>query len=216
VLSHGPRQQLQDLRRAYRPALDQTDGHAQIIHHVCIESRFAGLECRSGTLPRKALLACYLGPLTVLHPLFELAFSGLVVLRTSLTGVTLTMLFPATEWAPQIPAAGIAWMGQKKNPAMPTTRQTVPEARVGPQHGPEHEIVLQHQVPDLAPAAVPTRPELKVLLDFNDQKPSVSLMILICLDTASSYTIDTPCVERWDEAFFAACRQPAFSSWEKQ
>lgn len=93
-------------------------------------------------------------------------------------------------------SSGIAWMGQEEYPAMPTARQTLPEAGFGPQHGPEHEIVLQHQIPDLAMPAVPIRPELKMFLDFCNQKPSVSLMILIFLDTASSYTIGTPCVER--------------------
>jgi hypothetical protein len=86
-------------------------------------------------------------------------------------------------------------MGQEENPAVPTTRQTPPQAWIGPQNGPEHEIVPQHEIPDFA-ATVPARLEPKTFLDFYDQKPSVSLMMLIRVITASSYTIGTPCVER--------------------
>jgi hypothetical protein len=78
---------------------------------------------------------------------------------------------------------------------VPAAFQTPPQAWIGPQHGPEHKIVLQHQISDFA-AAVPARLELKMFLDFYDQKPSVSLMMLIASFTASSYTIGTPCVER--------------------
>jgi len=86
-------------------------------------------------------------------------------------------------------------MGQKENPAVPTARQTLPQAWVGPQHGPEYKIILQHEIPNFT-ASVPARPELKMLLDFNYQKPSVSLMMLIVFCTASSYTIGALCVER--------------------
>jgi hypothetical protein len=86
-------------------------------------------------------------------------------------------------------------MGQEKNPAVPAACQTPPQAWIGPQHGPEHKIILQHEIPDFA-AAVPAPPELKITLDFYDQKPSVSLMMLIGVCTALSYTIGTPCVER--------------------
>jgi hypothetical protein len=86
-------------------------------------------------------------------------------------------------------------MGQKENPAVPTARQTPPQAWIGPQHGPEHKVVLQHEIPDFA-ATVPARLELKMLLDFYGQKPSVSLMMLKGNCTASSYTIGAPCVER--------------------
>jgi hypothetical protein len=78
---------------------------------------------------------------------------------------------------------------------VPAAYQIPLQAWIGPQHGPEHEIVLQHEIPDFA-AAVPARLELKTFLDFYDQKPSVSLMMLIGDCTTSSYTMGTPCVER--------------------
>jgi hypothetical protein len=56
-------------------------------------------------------------------------------------------------------------MGQEENPAVPTACQTLPQAGIGPQYGPEHKIVLQHEIQDFA-AAIPARFELKMLLDF--------------------------------------------------
>jgi hypothetical protein len=126
------------------------------------------------------------------------------------------VLLFAPKWAPEVLAASVTGMCKEENTAMPTTGQTRPKTWLGPQHGPEHEIVLKHQVPDSV-VAVPARSELKLLLDYYDQKPRFSLMIAItvCFCMASSYTIGTPCVERQDEAFFL---QPLafFSSWNKK
>jgi hypothetical protein len=134
-------------------------------------------------------------PLAVLDLLFELAFRRLVVLHTAFGGTSLAMRIFAPKRTTEVLTAGVTWMGQEENPAMPTACQTPQQAWIGPQHGPEHKIVLQHEVPNFA-AAVPARPELKIILDFYDQKPSVSLMMLIGNCTASSYMIGTPCVER--------------------
>jgi hypothetical protein len=95
----------------------------------------------------------------------------------------------------QVAAPGVTWMGQEEYPTVPAAGQASAKARLGPQNGPENEIVLQHESTDLT-LAVPARPKLKMVLDFYAQKPSVSLMILMCLGMASSYTIGTPCVER--------------------
>ena len=100
-------------------------------------------------------------------------------------------------------------MGQKEYPAMSAARETLPQTGFGPQHGPEHEIVLQHQAPDLALAAVPTRPELKILLDLYDQKPSVSLMILMCLGMLRP-TRSARRVSRGRTRLFSAARRLPF------
>jgi hypothetical protein len=71
-------------------------------------------------------------------------------------------------------------MCQEENMAMPTTGQTPPQTWLGLQHEPEREVVLQHQIPDSI-AAVPARPELKMVPDLYYQKPRASLMILMCL-----------------------------------
>lgn len=129
------------------------------------------------------------------HIFPELAFLCAVVLHTAFGRTPLAVRIFAPKRATEILTAGVTWMGQEENPAMPAAHQISLEAGLGSQNGPENEIVLQREIPDLA-LTVPARPKLKMFLDFCDQKPSVSLMILMCFCTASSYTIGTPCVER--------------------
>ena len=61
---------------------------------------------------------------------------------------------------------------------MPAKAQASPQAGLGSQHGPENEIVLQYERPDVG-AAAPARSKLIMVLDFYDQKSRVTLMILI-------------------------------------
>jgi hypothetical protein len=75
------------------------------------------------------------------------------------------MRFLAAKRTTQIAASGITGMGQKENPAIPATGQAWPQARFGPQNGPQDDIVLQHESAHLA-LAVPARAELEMLLDF--------------------------------------------------
>jgi hypothetical protein len=65
----------------------------------------------------------------------------------------------------QIAAPGITGMGQEEDPAVPAAGQASPQARFGPQNGPQDEIVLQHKSVYFA-LAVPDRAELEMLLDF--------------------------------------------------
>ena len=116
----------------------------------------------------------------ILNPLFALSLVCAVVLDAAVRRTQLAVRGFAAKRTTKIIAAGITGMCQKEYPAMPTTSQAPPQAWLRPQYRPEHEIVLQHQVSDFA-AAIPARPELKILLDFYDQKPSDSLMILMCL-----------------------------------
>jgi len=71
----------------------------------------------------------------------------------------------ATERATEVVAAGITRMSQKEYAAVPTPDQASPKARLGSQYGPEDEIVLQHDNADPR-LAIPSRPKLKMLLDF--------------------------------------------------
>jgi hypothetical protein len=82
-------------------------------------------------------------------------------------------------------------MGQKENPAMPATAQTAPQIGSAAQHGPQHDVILLHQSTGFA-LAVPTRTELETLLDLDDDKPRVSLIMLVLFDMSLSYPIDTP------------------------
>jgi hypothetical protein len=86
-------------------------------------------------------------------------------------------------------------MGQEKYPAVPATGKTSPQARFGPQNGPQDKIVLQHEIAYFA-FAVPIPAKLEMFLDSYSKKARFSLMILMCLGMSSSYPIDTPCVER--------------------
>jgi hypothetical protein len=82
-------------------------------------------------------------------------------------------------------------MGQKENPAMPATAQTVPQMGLAPQHGPQHDVILLHPGAHFA-LAVPIRTEVEMLLDLDYYKPRVSLIILTLFVTSLSYPIDAP------------------------
>jgi hypothetical protein len=168
--------------------------HPQVTHHGRVNPAPLHHQVRPGlrALVEKCLS---LASPAVLQLLFELTFRRAVVLHTPFDRTPPAVHLFAPERTPQVLTAGITWMRQEEYPAVPTACQTLPKAWIGPQHGPEHEIVLQHEIPDFA-AAVPARLELKMFLDFNYQKPSVSLMMFKGDCTASSYTIGTPCVER--------------------
>lgn len=196
VLSHRPGQHLQNLIRAHPPALDQTRDHPQIAHHVRVKPALLQHQVAPFLLDvAKTCLPFHHASLAVLYLLLELALFGAVVLHAALGRTSLTVRILAPEGTTQIVAPGITWMRQEEYPAVPAAGQASPKAGLGPQYGPENEIVLQHESPDLA-HAVPARPKLKMGLDFDGQKPSVSLMMLMSLGMASSYTIGTPCVER--------------------
>jgi hypothetical protein len=165
VLSQHPGQHLQDLRRAHPPALDQTYDHPQIAQHSCANPALKRLQVAPGLLTGVDRRSFTLAPLLVLDLLFGLAFRRLVVLGTAFVRTPLALRLSAPERTPEILTAGVTRMGQEENLAMPTTRQTPPQAWIGPQHAPEHEIVLQDQILDSL-ATVPARPELKMLLDF--------------------------------------------------
>jgi hypothetical protein len=58
-----------------------------------------------------------------------------VIGGTALRRSQLAMSFPATKGATQIMSAGIAWVGQEENPALPAPGQTGPQVRLGAQDG---------------------------------------------------------------------------------
>jgi len=193
VLSQNPGQHLQNLRRSHPPALDQTYDHPQIAQHS--RANPALKQIAPGSLTDVDRRRFNLVPLLVLDLLFALAFRRLVVLGAALVRTPPAVRVSAPKRTPEVLAASITGMCKEENMAMPTTGQTRPKTWLGPQHGPEHEIVLKHQIPNSV-IAVPARSELKLLLDSYAQKPRVSDMILMLLCIASSYTIGTPCVER--------------------
>jgi hypothetical protein len=88
------------------------------------------------------------------------------------------MSFTATKGATQIMSAGIAWMSQEKDAAMPAPGQAGSQAGLGAQNRSQQQIILQHQGGHRAPA-IPVRPELKLLLDPDCKKPKLSLRMLM-------------------------------------
>jgi len=80
----------------------------------------------------------------------------------------------------QVPATGIAWIGEEEYAAMPASSQVSPQVRFRFQNGPEDKIVLQDKFPNLD-SAVPIWEKLIILPDFYSKKPRVSLMMLIVL-----------------------------------
>jgi hypothetical protein len=82
-------------------------------------------------------------------------------------------------------------MAQKENPAMPATPQIAPQMGLAAQHGPQHDVILLHQSTGFA-LAVPIRSEVEMRLDFDYDKPRVSLIMLVLFDMSLSYPIDAP------------------------
>jgi hypothetical protein len=167
---------LKNLAAAYLPPLNQTYDYSQIAHYVLVN---AGLVQRSILLLMGQCRLCPGIPsVAVLNALLDFAFCGFVILDAAPRGSPLAVLGFAAKWTAEIFTSCIAWMGYEKYSAMPAASQASPQAWLFPQHRPEQEIVLQHENSDFA-VAIPIGPELKMFLDFYDQKPSVSLMILM-------------------------------------
>jgi hypothetical protein len=85
----------------------------------------------------------------------------------------------ATKRTPQIVPAGIARMGEKKDPAVPTAGQTAAQFQSVPENPPQQTIVSQHQGPDRNVATVPARPELEPPLQPDREKTNSSLRLLM-------------------------------------
>lgn len=115
------------------------------------------------------------------------------------------MRVPATERTAEVLPASVAGMGQEEDPAVPATDTTPPEIGPAPQRRPQHEVVRQDQVADLA-LAIPARSKRESLLDGYKRKPRVSdrmlrLIMLLALP-------DSPRVVQG--------RARAFSPWPRE
>jgi hypothetical protein len=98
---------------------------------------------------------------------------------------------PAAKWTPQVPPPGVPGIGQKENPAMPATAQTAPQIRSAAQHGPQHDVILLHQTTGFA-LTVPIPADMELRLDLDNNKPKVSLIMLVLFDMSLSYPIGAP------------------------
>lgn len=114
------------------------------------------------------------------------------------------MRLSAPEWAPQVAPPGVAWMRQKKDPAMSAARHPRTHLRPRSQDRPQHHVVLLHENCNLA-LAVPIPTELEVFLNFDYEKPSVSLTILMFLHTVLVLPNRRLAVERVATRIFFFC-----------
>ena len=89
----------------------------------------------------------------------------------------------------------VAGMGKEEDPAMPASGQAGPQARLGLQDGSQDNVELKDKTGHIV-QAVPSQAELKMLLDFYDKKPRVSLTILVYCCMSLSYQTALTSVER--------------------
>jgi len=54
-----------------------------------------------------------------------------VIFKASLLGALFAVGLPATKGTTQVIPAGITWMGEKQNPAVPAANQTLSQLRLG-------------------------------------------------------------------------------------
>jgi hypothetical protein len=184
LCSHRPHHPLENLLFAHTPTLDQARHHRDIAHEACREIPVCFPERRMGRgagFTRDAF--------AVWDLLLRLAFLGRVVGDATLDRTLPAMRLSASQWTPQVAPPGVTRMRQEENPAMPTPAQTSPQVGSRPQHRPQHHVILLHQSAHFA-LAVPIGTELEMLLDFNYDKPSVSVIIRMFSDTSLSYPID--------------------------
>ena len=109
--------------------------------------------------------------------LLDLAVGVAVVGGTAPSGLLLAVALPAAKGTTQVVAAGIAWMGEQKNTAMPAPGQAGSQVRLGAQHGSQEQIILQYQG-GYRPSTIPVHPKLKMLRNPYCKKPKLSLRML--------------------------------------
>jgi hypothetical protein len=99
------------------------------------------------------------------------------------------MVLPAAERTTQVLSAGVAGMREKANPAVRTVGDVTAKLAVGPQDRVQRGLIL----PDQRPGAIvpmPIRAKREKLLDGDDKKARLSVIISMLLDTPSSYHLD--------------------------
>ena len=112
------------------------------------------------------------------------------------------MVLPAAERTTQVPSAGVAGMCEKADSAVRTAGDATAKLAVGPQDRVQCGLIL----PDQRPGAIvlmPIRAKREELLDGDDKKARLSVIISMLLDTPSSYLFDAN-ASRGRARFFCA------------
>ena len=197
MLSQNLCQQLQSLRSAHRPTLNQADHDPHVLHQRlgprgldrhrsrggwrgCLRFRL-GLLGRSGAAIRSRAA------------LVQVAFSALPVVGLVVSDTAPGRLLPAVSLAATkgtaqilppdlalILAPGIARIGEKEDAAVPTAGQAPSPMRLPSQYRSQDLVVLQDQPPDFRPA-IPVWSKLKMLRDRYCKKAKLSLRMLTLL-----------------------------------
>ena len=96
------------------------------------------------------------------------------------------MSLPAAERTAQIIAAGVAWVGEKQDLAMPASRQAFSQLGLLLQNFSNIPVVLRNNTADRF-FTVPIRNELKTRLDLYYKKAKCSLMSLMYPNVAFTH-----------------------------
>ena len=125
------------------------------------------------------------------------------------------MNFPAAEGTPQIPPAGIAWVGEKKDPAVPTTSPAPAQLRLGPQNRAQQHVIGKDQSHHRA-APIPIRAKLKMLPDLDCKNPRLWLWTLKLVKAPLVLPKQPQVVEAGQGDFHQPPTPPAASSLERK
>jgi len=142
-------------------------------------------------------------PLLLLPPpTLRLPARRAVVCRAALARAALAMGVRAAKRTPEVLASRVARIGEEKDPAVPAAREVPPELRPPGKNRAQDEVVLERQSAYRLPSIPPAR-ELEGTLEFYEQNPSVSLMMLILFfSMLSSYHPATNSSRVGRELFF--------------
>jgi len=116
--------------------------------------------------------------------LLYLAFRTLIIFDASANGILTPVGIPAAERAAKIAAAGIPWVGEKQDLAMPASDQAFSQVRLLSENTPNSPVIPRNDTPDLF-LVVPVRNELKTRLYLYYKKAKCSLMSLMYLGIPS-------------------------------
>jgi hypothetical protein len=179
LLSQNLRQHPQDLLPADSSALDPADHHPHMFHDrrrprsaACLGRHVPGVgrrRARCATTSSRAAL--------VQVPFLSSPFLAPVVVGAATRGLLAPVGLTAAKGTTQVLTPRIAWTGEKKDAAVPTSGQAPSPVRLPAQHRSHELVVLQDQLPDLRPA-IPVPRKLKMLRDRYCKKPKLSLRML--------------------------------------
>jgi hypothetical protein len=113
----------------------------------------------------------------ILLALLLLARFILVVSCAAPTGLALAVGFPTSEGTAQVPTLGIPWVGEKENPAVPTTSQAPAQIRLGTANRSQQRVIRKNQA-DHRAGPIPIHGKSKILPDLDCINPSTWLWTL--------------------------------------